>query len=106
MDIVIYLLTGAIAGLMAGLLGIGGGLVIVPALALFFASQGFAGATLMHFAVGTSLATIIPISVSSLLAHHRRDSVHWQAGRGLVLRPRPGAGARSAGQPGGLSGWK
>ena len=91
MEIVIYLLTGAIAGLLAGLLGIGGGLVIVPALALFFASQGFADATLMHFAVGTSLATIIPISVSSLLAHHRRDSVDWQAVRGLVPGIIPGA---------------
>jgi uncharacterized membrane protein YfcA len=84
MEIITYLFTGAVAGLMAGLLGIGGGLVIVPALALYFASQGFAADTLMHFAVGTSLATIIPTSISSLLAHHRRDSVHWQAVRGLV----------------------
>lgn len=83
MELITYLLTGAAAGLMAGLLGIGGGLVIVPALALFFASQGFAAETLMHFAVGTSLATIIPISISSLLAHHRRNSVDWQAVRGL-----------------------
>jgi len=84
MELITYLFTGAVAGLMAGLLGIGGGLVIVPALALFFASQGFAGETLMHFAVGTSLATIIPTSISSLLAHHRRNSVDWQAVRGLV----------------------
>jgi uncharacterized membrane protein YfcA len=84
MELLTYLLTGATAGLMAGLLGIGGGLIIVPALALFFASQGFAGDTLMHFAVGTSLATIIPNSISSLLAHHRRNSVDWQAVRGLV----------------------
>jgi uncharacterized membrane protein YfcA len=84
MEIITYLFTGAVAGLMAGLLGIGGGLVIVPALALFFTSQGFAGDSLMHFAVGTSLATIIPTSISSLLAHHRRDSVHWTAVRGLV----------------------
>jgi uncharacterized membrane protein YfcA len=48
MEIFTYLFTGALAGLMASLLGIGGGLVIVPALALFFASQGFADATLMH----------------------------------------------------------
>ena len=55
------------AGIMAGLLGIGGGLVIVPALALLFARQGFPADTIMHFAVGTSLATIIPTSISSLL---------------------------------------
>jgi len=42
MELLTYLLTGALAGLMAGLLGIGGGLVIVPALALLFAGQGFA----------------------------------------------------------------
>jgi len=84
MELVTYLLTGAVAGFMAGLLGVGGGLVIVPVLALFFASQGFAGDVVMHFAVGTSLATIIPTSISSLLAHRRRDSIHWQALRGLV----------------------
>lgn len=83
-ELLTYLLTGAVAGLMAGLLGIGGGLVIVPALALLFASQGFAGATLMHYAVGTSLATIVLTSVSSLLAHHRRGSVLWHAVRGMV----------------------
>jgi uncharacterized membrane protein YfcA len=77
MELLAYLLTGAIAGLMAGLLGVGGGLVIVPALAWLFATQGFAGATLMHFAVGTSLAVIVPTALSSLIAHHRRGSVHW-----------------------------
>ena len=84
MELLTYLFTGAIAGLMAGLLGIGGGLVIVPALALLFAGQDFAGDSLMHFAVGTSLATIIPTSISSLLAHHRRESVNWQAVRGML----------------------
>lgn len=79
-----YVLTGASAGLLAGLLGIGGGLVIVPALALLFAAHGFGVANLMHFAVGTSLATIVATSVSSLLAHQRRGSVHWQAVRGLL----------------------
>ncbi|MCK5480605.1 MAG: sulfite exporter TauE/SafE family protein [Gammaproteobacteria bacterium] len=105
MELLTYLLTGAAAGLMAGLLGIGGGLVIVPALALFFASQGFATETLMHFAVGTSLATIIPISISSLLAHHRRNSIDWQAVRGLVPGIMAGALAgawlaRQLGSPG------
>jgi uncharacterized membrane protein YfcA len=84
MELLTYLLTGALAGLMAGLLGIGGGLVIVPALALLFAGQGFAQGTLMHFAVGTSLATIVLTSVSSLLAHQRRGSVLWPAVRGMA----------------------
>lgn len=84
MDLLTYLFTGAIAGLMAGLLGVGGGLVIVPALALLFARQGFAADSVMHFALGSSLAAIIPTSISSLLAHHRRHSVHWQAVRGLT----------------------
>jgi uncharacterized membrane protein YfcA len=84
MELLSYLITGALAGLMAGLLGIGGGLVIVPALALLFAGQGFAQGTMMHFAVGTSLATIVLTSVSSLLAHHRRGSVLWPAVRGMA----------------------
>lgn len=84
MEVFAYLLTGAIAGLMAGLLGIGGGLVIVPALAFVFASQGFSDATLMHYAVGTSLATIVLTSVSSLRAHHLRGNVLWPAFRNLT----------------------
>jgi uncharacterized membrane protein YfcA len=84
MELLAYLLTGTLAGLMAGLLGIGGGLVIVPALAWLFAARGFDGATLMHFAVGTSLAAIVPTALSSLLAHHRRGSVDWSAVRQLV----------------------
>ncbi len=78
-----YLSTGAVAGLLAGLLGIGGGLVIVPALAAIFALEGFPKTLLMHFALGTSLATIVPTSIASLLAHHRRGCVHWGAVRAL-----------------------
>ena len=84
MELIAYLITGAIAGLMAGLLGVGGGLIIVPALAWLFAAQGFAADTLMHFAVGTSLAVIVPTAISSLLAHHRRGSVDWSVVRRLV----------------------
>lgn len=91
MELTTYLLTGAIAGMMAGLLGIGGGLVIVPALALLFARQGLPTDSIMHFAVGTSLATIIPTSISSLLAHNRRGSVYWPAVRGMLPGILPGA---------------
>ena len=79
MEFLAYLVTGAVAGLMAGLLGIGGGLIMVPALAWLFTLQTFDGATLMHFAVGTSLATIVPTALTSLLAHHRRGAVNWEA---------------------------
>jgi uncharacterized membrane protein YfcA len=84
MELLTYLISGALAGLMAGLLGIGGGLVIVPALAMLFVQQGFAADTVMHYAVGTSLATIIPTSISSLLAHQRRGSVHWPVVRSML----------------------
>jgi uncharacterized membrane protein YfcA len=91
MELLTYLLTGAIAGLMAGLLGIGGGLVIVPALALLFAGQGFAPETIMHVAIGSSLATIVLTSMASLLAHHRRGSVLWSVVRPLTPGIVPGA---------------
>lgn len=102
MELLLYLVTGAVAGVMAGLLGIGGGLVIVPALAFAFAGQGFAADTLMHFAVGTSLATIVFTSGSSLRAHHGRGSVHWPLFRLLTPGILAGAlgGAWLAGQVG------
>ena len=84
MEILAYLLSGALAGLMAGLLGVGGGLVVVPARATLFARHGFNADFVMHYAVGTSLATIIPTSISSLLAHQRRASVYWAVVRPMV----------------------
>ena len=70
-----YLLLGAFAGVMAGLLGVGGGLIIVPALAWIFQHQQIAETALMHLAIGTSLATIIVTSISSVRAHHQRGAV-------------------------------
>ena len=84
MELLTYLLTGAVAGVLAGLLGVGGGLVIVPALAWLLAGHGVPGGHLMHLAVGSSLAAIIPTAVSSLLAHQRRGSVQWPAVRALL----------------------
>ncbi len=72
-----YAATGVVAGLLAGLMGVGGGLVIVPSLLLAFALQGLEPRYLAHLAVGTSLAAIVPISLSSLWAHHRRGAVEW-----------------------------
>lgn len=68
-------LTGVFAGILAGLLGVGGGIVIVPVLFLLFDLLGVADAVAMHLAVATSLATIIPTSISSARAHYRRGSV-------------------------------
>lgn len=80
MDVVYfyYMLLGAIAGFVAGLLGVGGGLVIVPLLAMMFTAQGFADSVIMHLAVGTSLATIVFTSISSVWAHHRHGAVRWR----------------------------
>ena len=69
------LATGVIAGVLAGLFGIGGGIVIVPVLEGALGFLGVDPAIRMHVAVGTSLATIIPTSISSARAHHARRSV-------------------------------
>jgi uncharacterized membrane protein YfcA len=70
----LLLLAGAVAGLLAGLLGVGGGIVIVPALYHIFSYLEIDPSVRMHMAVGTSLATIIPTSVRSVRAHHARGS--------------------------------
>lgn len=66
--------TGLIAGVLAGLLGVGGGIVIVPVLYHVFSSLGVDTEIRMHLAVGTSLATIVPTSIRSSLAHYRKGS--------------------------------
>ncbi len=71
----IMLLTGLVSGVLAGLLGIGGGIVIVPVLEAALATQGVDPAIRMHIAVATSLATIIPTSIASSRAHHQRNSI-------------------------------
>lgn len=75
--LLLYLALGAFAGVMAGLLGVGGGLIIVPVLAWIFRSQSMNEAIIMHLAIGTSLATIVVTSISSVRAHHRRGAVLW-----------------------------
>src|SRR5210317_573787 len=73
---VAMLATGAVAGVLAGLFGIGGGIVIVPVLETALGFVGVDPAIRMHLAVGTSLATIIPTSISSARAHHKRGAVN------------------------------
>lgn len=77
MDMLLLALVGAVAGMLAGLLGIGGGGLIVPILALLFEYQGVAQAVIMQCAIGTSLATILFTAVSSVRAHHARGAVRW-----------------------------
>lgn len=72
---VVMLTTGTLAGVLAGLFGIGGGIVIVPVLEFALGFIGVDPAIRMHVAVGTSLATIVPTSISSARAHHQRQSV-------------------------------
>jgi uncharacterized membrane protein YfcA len=69
------LVTGAVGGILAGLLGVGGGIVIVPVLELVLASLGIDPAVRMHVTVATSLATIIPTSISSSRAHHAKGAI-------------------------------
>ncbi|WP_213909619.1 sulfite exporter TauE/SafE family protein [Stutzerimonas nitrititolerans] len=77
MEFVLYLGLGALAGVLAGLFGVGGGLVIVPVLVFSFTLHGFAPEILTHLAIGTSLATIVFTSFNSILAHHRKGAVRW-----------------------------
>lgn len=71
------LLTGIVSGVIAGLLGVGGGIVIVPVLELVLGLLGVDPAIRMHVAVGTSLATIIPTSIASSRAHSKQDFVDF-----------------------------
>jgi uncharacterized membrane protein YfcA len=81
-----YLAIGAFVGFFAGLLGVGGGLITVSALALMFTARGFAPPYIMHLAVGTSLAAIVSGSWSSFRTHHRHGAVDWP----IVRRMTPG----------------
>jgi uncharacterized membrane protein YfcA len=79
MDIIFidYALIGLIAGFLAGYLGIGGGLIIVPALSWLFARDSATADFAVHMAVATSLSTMLITSLSSIYAHHRRGAVLW-----------------------------
>lgn len=76
--VLLMLATGVVGGVLAGLLGVGGGIVIVPVLDSALALLGVDPSVRMHVAVATSLATIVPTSISSARAHHGRGAVDMQ----------------------------
>lgn len=82
---------GALAGVIAGLLGVGGGIVLVPAFYFAFRHLGYDPPQLMQICLATSLATIVFTSARSLQGHHRRGAVDWAVLRGWA--PFIGAGA-------------
>jgi uncharacterized membrane protein YfcA len=83
---VLYIVVGIAAGLLAGLLGVGGGVVVVPCLVFAFHAQGLADRYVMPLALGTSLAAIVVTAAASVRAHHGRGAVEWM----IVRRLAPG----------------
>jgi uncharacterized protein len=75
--ILAYALTGVLAGIIGGMLGLGGGIIIVPVLHFLFTQQGFPAETIMHVVVTTSLATIIVTALSATYTHHQKGAVMW-----------------------------
>ena len=104
MELLIFLIIGALAGFAAGLFGVGGGTIIVPLLFIVFTQMGYPTDVVMHLALGTSLATIIITSISSLMAHNKKDGVLWSVFKNLTPGMALGSffGAGIAGQISGL----
>jgi uncharacterized protein len=86
MDILIYIVIGAIAGLASGMLGLGGGILVVPGLLIVFAHMAIPKMYIMHLAAGTSFSVMIITTLSSALSHYRRGSVD----RSLLIILLPG----------------
>lgn len=84
MELITFLVIGAFAGFEAGLFGVGGGTIIVPLLFIVFTQMGYDPDVVMHLALGTSLATIVVTSISSLMAHHKNGAVLWPVFKNLA----------------------
>jgi uncharacterized membrane protein YfcA len=85
LEFLAYLVLGACAGVLAGLFGVGGGLIIVPVLVYGFTAQGISPDVLTQLAVGTSLATIVFTSINAIREHHRHGAVRWQLVRWMTV---------------------
>ncbi len=79
-----YPLLGIFGGFVAGLFGVGGGLTLVPFMYMLFVAQNFPPDHVMHLALGTSMATIVFTSISSMRAHHAHGAVRWDVVRNLA----------------------
>ena len=75
--LLLLILVGGVAGVLAGLLGVGGGIVLVPAFFYVFQTLGYAGSQLMQMCLATSLATIIVTSLRSVHSHNKKGAVDW-----------------------------
>jgi hypothetical protein len=75
--LLLFAAVGALAGILAGLFGIGGGIILIPMFLVIFRLAGFAAEHIVHIAFGTSLAIIIPTAISSALGHRKRGNVDW-----------------------------
>ena len=82
---IIYPPLGILVGIIAGLLGIGGGVVVVPILVFVFTANGFPPQHIMQIALATSLGSILFTSVSSFMTHHRHGAVRWDIVKGITI---------------------
>ncbi|HEY6967087.1 MAG TPA: sulfite exporter TauE/SafE family protein [Burkholderiales bacterium] len=79
-----YLVIGVSVGFLAGLLGIGGGMIMVPMLVFVFTAKAFPADHMMHLSLATSMATIVFTSISSVRAHHLHGAVDWRVARAMA----------------------
>lgn len=84
MTLLLFLGLGVVAGVLAGMLGVGGGIVIVPVLLAVFHYLGFTPGIIAHLAIGTSLATIVFTSLSAIRAQQRKRAIDWKLVSALV----------------------
>lgn len=83
--LVAYIGLGMFTGFFAGMLGIGGGLVMVPVLVWMFTAQEFSNSHVLHLALGTSMATILFTAIASVRAHHQHGAVRWDVVQKMTL---------------------